>query len=186
MFEDLTGKLLLAMPGMGDDRFAFTVIYICAHSDEGAMGLVVNKPVVDVVFDDMLDQLDIEKSDDAIDMCVYAGGPVEPGRGFVLHTPDYEDTDATLEVDAEFSMTATLDVLEDMAAGDGPKTSLLALGYSGWGPGQLEDEIMANGWLTCAASYNLVFHLDDADKWTGALKTLGVDPLMLSAQAGHA
>ncbi len=186
MFEDLTGKLLLAMPGMGDDRFAFTVIYVCAHSDEGAMGLVVNKPAVDVSFDDMLDQLDIEKSDAAGDMSVYAGGPVEPGRGFVLHTPDYKDSDATLSVTPDFAMTATLDVLEDLAAGDGPKTSLLALGYSGWAPGQLEDEIMANGWLTCAATYDLVFQLDDADKWTGALKTLGVDPLMLSAQAGHA
>ncbi len=186
MIDDLTGKLLLAMPGMGDPRFAFTVIYICAHSDEGAMGLVVNKPAPDVAFDDMLAQLDIRRVETAAPLVVHAGGPVEQGRGFVLHSPDYDDDETTLVVDNAFAMTATLDVLEDLAAGFGPKTSLLALGYAGWGPGQLEDEIMANGWLTCAASHDLVFHMEDPDKWTGALKTLGVDPLMLSAEAGRA
>ncbi len=186
MSDDLTGKLLLAMPGMSDDRFAHTVIYMCAHSEDGSMGLVVNKPAADLNFSDMLKQLEIVPADGLRDIRVYAGGPVEQGRGFVLHTPEYGDGPGTLKVDDQFGMTATLDVVEDLADGNGPQESLLALGYAGWGPGQLEDEILQNGWLTCPASYDLVFNEGDADKWSAALKSIGVDPLLLSADAGHA
>ncbi len=186
---DLSGKLLIAMPGMGDPRFEKSVIYMCAHTPEGAMGLIINKPAPDLRLKDLLTQLGIKQGDGARDIRVHFGGPVEHGRGFVLHSPEYRsrsDTVPTLEVDDAFGMTATLDVLEDMAHGRGPAQSLLALGYSGWGPGQLEGEIKENGWLTCNASPEIVFAAKNTSKWGQALKTLGVDPLSLSAAAGRA
>ncbi len=182
----LTGQLLIAMPGMLDPRFAHSVVYLCAHSPEGAMGLILNKPVADLSLGELLAQLEVAVTDDFRRGAVHFGGPVEQGRGFVLHSPDYESPVATLQVDASVSMTATMDILEEIGAGRGPQRRLVALGYAGWGPGQLEGEIQANGWLTCEASPELVFDTRDAAKWTEALKSLGIDPLLLSAEAGHA
>lgn len=182
----LNGKLLIAMPGMGDPRFDRSVIYMCAHSEDGAMGLIVNKPAPDLNFIDLLEQLELNPSDEARQIRVHVGGPVEHGRGFVLHSPDYKSKEATLQVDDDFGMTATLDILEDISNGEGPQNCLLALGYAGWGPGQLEDEIQANGWLTCAASHDLVFGEGDGEKWTAALASLGISPSFLSASGGTA
>jgi putative transcriptional regulator len=183
---DLSGKMLIAMPGMGDPRFERSVIFMCAHSDEGAMGLIVNKPATDLSLSNLLRQLDIDQSPQARDIRVHFGGPVENSRGFVLHSADYQSRQATLRVDDRFGMTATLDILEALALGEGPAQSILALGYSGWGPGQLESEILRNGWLTCEATDALLFSPDNAAKWDMALRSLGVDPLLLSASAGRA
>lgn len=182
----LAGQLLVAMPGMGDPRFDRAVIFLCAHSEDGAMGLIVNKPAEDVRFSDLLDQLSISPAPDTRDVRVYSGGPVEHGRGFVLHSADYTSNRSTLRVNDRFGMTATLDILEDIARGFGPAQSLLALGYAGWAPGQLEDELGRNGWLTCAAAPEIVFSRNDGGKWGAALRSLGVDALMLSADAGRA
>lgn len=183
---DLSGKLLIAMPGMGDPRFDRSVIFVCAHSEDGAMGLIVNKPAPDLRFEALLEQLGIVQTGRARPIRVHFGGPVEHARGFVLHSADYGGEGKTLRVDERFGMTATLDVVEAIARGAGPSASLLALGYAGWGPGQLEDEIGRNGWLTCDAAPDLVFSDHDERKWQRALKTLGVDPLSLSAVAGRA
>ncbi|MDA8584960.1 YqgE/AlgH family protein [Rhodobacteraceae bacterium] len=181
----LDGKLLIAMPGMGDPRFEKTVIFMCAHSDDGAMGLIINKPAPDLEFSDLLAQLEITTVTPKRDIRVHLGGPVEHGRGFVLHSDDYHSEHSTLQVSKGFGMTATLDVLEELARGDGPASALLTLGYSGWGPGQLEAEILSNGWLTCDAPADIVFG-DAEDKWTAALKSMGVDARMLSSEAGRA
>lgn len=183
---DLTGKLLIAMPGMGDPRFDRSVIFICEHSPKGAMGLIVNKPIPDLPFPKLLEQLDIAVGPGARQIRVHFGGPVENGRGFVLHSASYPGSEGTLRVDDRFAMTATLDVLEDISAGEGPDQALLALGYAGWGPGQLEDEIAQNGWLTCDASPEIVFAADDATKWERALRTMGIEALTLSSAAGRA
>ena len=183
---NLAGKLLIAMPGMGDPRFEHSVIFLCAHSDDGAMGLIVNKPAADLSFSQLLDQLGIPHGEGSRDIRIHLGGPVEHGRGFVLHSGDYHGQGTTMKVDARFGMTATLDVLQALAEGEGPEQSILALGYAGWGPGQLEDEILGNGWLTCEATEALVFGAAVAGKWEGALKTIGVNPLSLSAAAGRA
>ena len=182
----LAGKLLIAMPEMSDPRFANTVIYMCAHSDEGSMGLIVNKPQSRVSFAQLLAQLEIAKTADTPDITVHIGGPVEQQRGFVLHSNDYAAAEGTLRVDDTFHMTATLQVLEDIAKGAGPATALLAMGYAGWGPGQLDFEITQNGWLTCAADAAVVFGKDNDAKWQAALKLLGIDPLLLSATACNA
>lgn len=183
---NLTGKLLIAMPDMSDPRFAKTVIFMCSHSDEGAMGLIINKPQPQVSFGQLLDQLDIPKTDAVSNAPIYFGGPVERQRGFVLHGNDYSASTGTLNVDETFRMTATLEVLEDMAKGEGPDLSFLTLGYAGWGPGQLEFEITQNGWLSCAPTIDVVFGTPDGEKWTAALKLLGIDPLLLSSTAGRA
>lgn len=183
---DLSGKLLVAMPGMGDPRFEKCVIFVCAHSDDGAMGLIVNKPAPEVQFSDLLDQLNITDVAGGANIRVHFGGPVEHGRGFVLHSADYATGGTTLQVDERIGMTGTLDILEDIARGSGPSQSILALGYAGWGPGQLEEEILQNGWLTCDAPLDLIFSGDNDAKWGGALRTLGVDPMTLSAVAGRA
>jgi len=182
----LDGKLLIAMPSMGDSRFEHAVIYMCAHSGDGAMGLIVNKPAKGLNFDDLLGQLNIkcDRPIEGVDVCY--GGPVEFGRGFVLHSRDYSSENSTLLVNDEFGMTATLDILEDISNGTGPDACLLALGYAGWGPGQLEGEIRANGWLTCDAQQDLVFSVDYDGKWKAALDLLGIDPRMLSAAGGTA
>jgi putative transcriptional regulator len=174
------------MPGMGDPRFERSVVYMCVHSPREAMGLIVNKPAGGLGFRDLLAQLDIAAGPDCPDHKVHFGGPVEHGRGFVLHSTDYSANSSTLRVDDRFGMTATLDVLEDMARGMGPARAMLMLGYAGWGPGQLESEIAQNGWLTADATPDLVFGADDGGKWARALATLGIDPLVLSAAAGHA
>lgn len=182
----LHGQLLIAMPGMGDPRFARAVIYLCAHSADGAMGLVVNKPAPDLDFAALLRQLDIEVADAPRTRRVHFGGPVECGRGFVLHTQDYAVEGASLKVNGAFAMTATVEILKDMARGAGPDRALLALGYAGWGPGQLEAEIQANGWLTAAADPDVVFGTSDDAKWAEALKTLAIDPRLLSGGGGRA
>jgi putative transcriptional regulator len=161
---DLTGKLLIAMPGMGDPRFAHAVIYMCAHSEDGAMGLMINKPTDDLSLRDLLEQLSIKATPDTRDIRVHFGGPVEHGRGFVLHDYGYHSSISTLDVNDDFAMTATLDILEDLADGRGPGKALMALGYAGWGPGQVEAEIAENGWLICEADHGLVFQTT-----TGAL-----------------
>lgn len=150
------------------------------------MGLIVNKRTDDMMLSELLEQLSIEFSSAELDIGIHFGGPVEHGRGFVLHSSDYTSSISTLEVSEEFRMTATLDILEDIAEGDGPELKLMCLGYSGWGPGQLEGEIAQNGWLTCDASLDLVFGHPDEDKWKAALKSIGIDALMLSSEAGHA
>lgn len=183
---NLCGKLLIAMPGMSDPRFEKSVVYICAHSDDGAMGLIINKPMPDVALEDLLKQLSIEDADRGANVPVYFGGPVEVGRGFVLHSAEYHLKDFTIKVDDQFAMTATRDVLTDIVEGTGPATRLLALGYAGWGEGQLEGEIQQNGWLSCDAVPDVVFEVPARDKWTAALKLLGVDALTLSATAGRA
>ena len=181
----LTGHLLVAMPSMRDPRFARTVIYLCAHSSDGAMGLVVNRLIGSITFPDLLEQLGIDNSDVDKEIRVHFGGPVESGRGFVLHSSDYEQ-DATLQVSEKVGLTATVDILRDLAAGGGPRLSLLALGYAGWGPGQLDSEIQANGWLHVAADEGLVFDDELDRKWERAFGKLGFDLSMLSGDAGHA
>lgn len=184
---DLTGQLLIAMPGMGDPRFDRSVVLMCAHSGDGAMGLIVNKPLPELGFRDLLRQLRVPGADHpAAEIRVQFGGPVEHGRGFVLHSDDYAATGSTLHFRGGYGMTATLDILEHIARGDGPSRAFLALGYSGWGPGQLEAEIARNGWLTAEASPEIVFGADNAGKWGKALKSLGIDPILLSSDAGRA
>ncbi|WP_170332470.1 YqgE/AlgH family protein [Ruegeria arenilitoris] len=183
---ELTGKLLIAMPGMGDPRFDHSVVYMCSHGDDGAMGLIINKPS-DLRVKTLLGQLNIPCQIPVVgERLVHFGGPVEMSRGFVLHSSDYEANLHSMQITDDFSMTATLDVLEDVAAGRGPLNSMLMLGYSGWGPDQLEDEIAMNGWLTTEATPKLVFDVPDDEKWAAALASLGVDPLTLSASAGRA
>jgi putative transcriptional regulator len=181
----LAGKLLIAMPGMGDPRFEKSVILVCVHSRTEAMGLIVNKPAPGLSFRELLSQLEITPGARA-DMRVHVGGPVEHGRGFVLHSQDYTSNASTVPVPGGYALTATLDVLEDVARGFGPVRAMLALGYAGWGPGQLEREIAQNGWLTCDARQDLVFGPDDGGKWEAALRSMGIDPLTLSAAAGRA
>ena len=181
----LTGQLLIAMPNMRDPRFARSVIYVCAHNAEGAMGLVVNRLVGSVTFPDLLEQLSIEGGTACEEIRVHFGGPVESGRGFVLHSGDYSH-DSTLQVDEKMALTATVDILTDIAQGRGPRCSLLALGYAGWGPGQLDSEFQANGWLSVAADETLVFDDDLNSKWERAIGKLGIDVSSLSGEAGHA
>ncbi|HEY4135618.1 MAG TPA: YqgE/AlgH family protein [Alphaproteobacteria bacterium] len=181
----LAGQLLIAMPQMTDPRFAHAVIYLCAHNADGAMGLVLNKGVERPSFPDLLNQLKIVPAEKADPINVLFGGPVETGRGFVLHSADYLQ-DATLLVDHHVGLTATLDILKEIAAGGGPRRKLLMLGYAGWGPGQLDAEIQANGWLNAPADEGLIFDHDLDTKWDRALAKLGVDGAMLSGDAGHA
>ncbi|MEL7465865.1 MAG: YqgE/AlgH family protein [Pseudomonadota bacterium] len=182
----LSGKLLIAMPGMSDPRFDRSVVYICAHSDDGAIGLVVNRRADNVTQRDLFKQLDISTDPEREASWVHYGGPVEMGRGFVLHSADYHLEEATLEVDNAFSMTATIEVLKAIAAGEGPRRAMIALGYAGWDGGQLEGELQRNGWLTCDADEEIVFGRANDDKWEAALAKLGVDPRMLSAEGGSA
>ena len=184
--KSLTGQLLVAMPQMTDPRFTRAVVYVCAHSEEeGAMGLVVNKLLASLTMDELLTHLKLEANESGLDRPVHFGGPVEPGRGFVLHTADYRE-EATLLVGDGFAVTATLDILRAIGKGEGPRRSLLALGYAGWAPGQLDAEMQANGWLSVPADSDLVFDDDFEAKWQRALAKLGVDLSMLSTDAGHA
>jgi putative transcriptional regulator len=190
--HSLRGQALIAMPNMGDPRFEKSLIYICAHSSEGAMGFMVNRTLDRPDFPDFLEQLGIitEREKASLptpvrDCELFSGGPVEPGRGFVLHSPDYH-SESTLKVDSEISLTATLEVLRAIATGNGPHSAIIALGYSGWAGGQLEEEIAANGWLTAQCGSDLIFASDHDLKYERAMRVLGVDPLLLSSQAGHA
>lgn len=189
----LDGQCLIAMPGMADTRFSRSVVYVCAHSEDGAMGIIVNKPVADLSMPDLLIQLDIASESDAIrlreqvgHMPVLMGGPVDAKRGFVLHTADFFLESATLPIDDGICLTATLDILRAIAIGSGPESAVLALGYAGWGAGQLESEIQANGWLHCAADPALLFDDGIETKYTRALGKIGIDPAFLSREAGHA
>lgn len=188
----LDGQVLVAMPTMEDDRFARTVIYVCAHSAEGAMGIVVNKPAPHISFPDLLVQLEVITEGEEIRLPertgaiqVLRGGPVESGRGFVLHSADFTIEDSTLPIDDGICLTATLDILKAIARGDGPERALLALGYAGWAPGQLETEIQANGWVTVPADRGLVFGEEAEMKYERALAKIGVDLGKLSTEAGH-
>ena len=184
--KSLTGQLLIAMPQMMDPRFARSVVYVCAHSeDEGAMGLVVNKLLASLTMEELFSHLKLDASVLGGARPVHFGGPVEPGRGFVLHTADYRE-DATLVIGDGFAVTATLDILRAIGRGGGPSRSLLALGYAGWAPGQLDAEMQANGWLSVSADSDLVFDADFEAKWRRALAKLGIDLTMLSTDAGHA
>jgi putative transcriptional regulator len=189
----LDGQLLIAMPVMSDRRFARSVIYMCAHSAQGAMGLIVNQRAPHISFAELLGQLSIESdpSPEAprprpIDVDVHVGGPVETGRGFVLHSSDYFADDSTLTIDEDVSLTATVDILRAIAGGKGPTRAMLALGYAGWRPGQLEDEIQANGWLNCPSDLDLLFDRNLDQKYEQALSKLGIDPSHLVSDAGHA
>lgn len=181
----LGGKLLVAMPNMGDSRFEKSVIYVCSHSDKGAMGLILNKPASHISFTELLTQLEISV-DSPQSIPINKGGPVETGRGFVLHSADYYTVDSTMQVTPNIGLTATLDVLRAIANGRGPRKAMLALGYAGWSPGQLEEEILSNGWLHCDADEQLVFGENQDHKWTAALMKLGIDPSRLMTEAGHA
>ena len=169
----LAGQLLIAMPGMRDERFAHSVIYMCAHSEEGAMGLVLNQVLESLSFSELLSQLGIEDETPETEIPVHFGGPVEAGRGFVLHTTDFKQ-DATLEVDGEIALTATIDILKAMSRGSGPRRHLLALGYAGWGPGQLEFEVERGDWLYAPADEALVFGADQKTKWRRANDKAGL------------
>ncbi|WP_342643015.1 YqgE/AlgH family protein [Rhodoligotrophos ferricapiens] len=189
----LDGKMLIAMPSIGDERFARSVVYICAHSPEGAMGIVVNKPASHITFPDLLERVNILPAEERISLSdeirskpVQFGGPVESGRGFVLHTSDYFASECTLSIDDGVGLTATLDVLRAIAQGRGPRRAMFALGYAGWGPGQLERELHQNGWLHCEPDEDLLFAPDLASKYDRAMRKIGVDPRLLSAEFGHA
>ena len=185
----LDGQILIAMPGMQDPRFHRSLVYLCAHSADGAMGLIVNKRADDLKLKDLFGRLGIPIGDGPGELArtpVHYGGPVEMGRGFVLHSSDYHSDDATMQVDDATSMTATLDILHAMATDRGPDRAIIALGYAGWAPGQLEAELQANGWLACAADENLLFGPDEDTKWDRALAKLGVHPAMLSPTGGRA
>jgi len=181
----LVGHLLVAMPGMADPRFAKTVIYVCAHSEEGAMGLVINQAMDEISMPELLNQLEIPATPSTENIKIQLGGPVEQGRGFVLHSPEYVH-ESTLVVDSHVALTGTLDILKDIAHGAGPKRTLLVLGYAGWGPGQLDSEILQNGWLSVEADPEIVFANDLDAKWKGAINKLGIDLSLLSETAGHA
>jgi putative transcriptional regulator len=182
---DLTGKLLIAMPFLSDPRFSHTVIYICGHDAQGAMGLIINKGLPTVTFEELLAQMEVDISVVENQIPIHYGGPVEIGRGFVLHSTDYL-SESTVMIENGFAMTATFDILRAMATNEGPQQSLLALGYVGWGSGQLEHEIQENGWLTIDATAELIFGSDLENKWRQALATLGIDPAGLSFEIGHA
>lgn len=181
----LAGHLLIAMPGMQDPRFDHTVVCLCAHSSDGAMGLIVNRPLAGMEFDELLRQLAIEPVPPQRRIRMVSGGPVEGGRGFVLHSDDWS-TEGSLPVMPGLALTASLDILKAIAGGGGPKAGVLALGYAGWAPGQLEDEIQRNAWLSVPADEALVFGDDTSRTWDAALAKLRVDPALLSASAGHA
>jgi putative transcriptional regulator len=189
----LDGQILVAMPTIRDDRFSRTVIYLCAHSSEGAMGIVINQPAPHIDFGDLLVQLEVIPDNKLIELPlrvgevkVLKGGPVETGRGFVLHSADFFIENSTLPIDNGICLTATLDILKAIARGQGPESAVLALGYAGWAPGQLESEIHANGWLNCDADPELVFSTRAELKYESALRKIGIDPAKLSSDAGHA
>lgn len=181
----LGGQILIAMPSLLDPDFARSVICLCAHSSEGAMGIVLNQPIEALSFDELLKQLELEPVPPQRRIRLHQGGPVEGGRGFVLHTTDWS-SDGSLHVNGDVALTASIDILKAIAGGGGPRLGLLALGYASWGPGQLEDEIQANSWLSVPPDEGLLFDEDAADKWRQALAKLKVDPLLLSGVAGHA
>jgi putative transcriptional regulator len=183
----LTGQLLIAMPAMRDPRFTRTVIYMCVHNDQGAMGLVINRLVGSIKFADLLEELDLKSPpvDSSHFPTIHFGGPVETGRGFVLHSDDYLRDDS-MPLDDGLALTATVDILRDIALGSGPDKAILALGYAGWGPGQLDGELQENSWLSVESDLDLLFGSALDDKWEQALAKLGISASLLSSDAGHA
>ncbi len=189
--NSLEGQILIAMPNMSDERFAHSIIYICAHSEDGAMGIVLNKPAPNIRFEDLLVQLEIVDESEIIDIHsreihVLKGGPIEPGRGFVLHSSDFIISNSSLHIDKNIYLTATMDILRAIAQGRGPRLATFALGYAGWQSGQLESEIASNSWLNCMPDQSLLFDHDMDSKYKRALELLGIDPARLSVEAGHA
>jgi putative transcriptional regulator len=192
-WQSYEGQFLIAMPSLRDGPFARSVVYMCAHREDGAMGIVINQRAEEIEFSRLLVQLDVVGEAEAIrlpasaeHMRVLRGGPVDTGRGFVLHSGDYRAAESTVPIGGGVCLTATLDILKAIARGDGPASAILALGYAGWAPGQLESEIQGNGWLHCAPDSDLIFGTDIGGKYGKALKKLGVDVGMLSSEAGHA
>ncbi len=181
----LDGTLLLAMPTINDPRFDRSVIYVCTHDEQGAMGLVINQFSDNLSFPEFLEQLNIDVNDDIADIPIHTGGPVEPGRGFILHSADFAQ-DSTLIISETIALTATVDILKAMAKGEGPKHQFLALGYSGWGPGQLESEIKENAWLTAEADEEIIFNTELEQKWPRTMAKLGINVSMLSPETGSA
>lgn len=181
----LTGQLLVAMPTMPDPRFAHAVIYICSHGPQGAMGLVVNRLYGEISFQSLLEQLKVKAPGETPELPVHFGGPVETGRGFVLHSSDYL-REGTMRVDDNVALSATIEILQEIAEGRGPANVLMALGYTGWEAGQLDAEMQANGWLVAPADDEILFDRDTETKWERALAKIGIAPSMLSAEAGHA
>lgn len=193
--SSLTGKLLIAMPAMPDPRFAHSVVFLCAHSSDGAMGLIVNRPLPDLTLRGLVEHLDLPLGqahaglgvqETGLDGPIHFGGPVETGRGFVLHSPDYFTHDGSVQVTDGLVMTTSRDILADMVRGQGPHSAITALGYSGWGAGQLETELQAGGWLLADGTPQIVFNTPDTAKWSKALSGIGVDPKLLSATTGRA
>jgi putative transcriptional regulator len=182
----LEGKLLIAMPGMADPHFEKSVIFVCAHSADGAMGIIINKPVAGLSFHDLISKLELKVTRETPNFPVLYGGPVETGRGFVLHSGEYESSEATLPVSEDVSLTATLDILRAMADGRGPHHAIFALGYAGWQAGQIEDEIRRNGWIHCDSDPDILFDQELDAKWATALRKLGINASGLSAHTGHA
>lgn len=184
---ELAGKVLIAMPGMQDPGFAHSVVLICAHGPESAMGLIINKPSADLDFHNLLKHLGIAPTASARPISVRQGGPVERGRGFVLHSPDWQGGETpVMELPGGLRLSVSLDILEALARGAGPEQALLALGYAGWGAGQLESEILRNDWLIADAGPELIFDPVDGGKWGRAMRMNGIDPLTLSPVAGRA
>lgn len=183
---DLTGKLLIAMPGIGDDRFSNALILICAHAEDFAMGLVLNKPMSGITLQDLLEQLDVETAAPLPGINVLDGGPVGRDRGFVLHSEDFNCSEATMQINHDICLTATRDALYALASTKPPERAVLALGYAGWGPGQIEAELMENAWLVCDYDRNLVFEQNHDEKWSGALDQLGISPAFLHTDGGRA
>lgn len=189
----LKGQILIAMPSMEDSRFHRTIIYICEHSAQGTMGIILNRPMQSMTFVDVLQQVRVLDEDDNVllpsaiqSIMVHKGGPVETGRGFVLHSSDYHINGSTHRIKDTISLTETLEILKAIARGDGPKHAFLALGYAGWAGGQLEAEIQQNGWLHGEATYGLLFGDDFEVKYDEALSNLGINPILLSSSSGHA
>lgn len=189
--QDLTGRILIAMPSMSDPRFERSVVLICEHSEKGAMGLVLNRPLPELGFEGLMEQLGIEGDGDPHSIPVHFGGPVEPGRGFVLFrvAAEIEEADGQMRISSTLAMSTTRDILEDIVQGRGPEHAVLSLGYAGWAPGQLEAEMLANGWLSGIdgdQAADIIFGTDNELKWPRALERQGVDPRLLSSSAGHA
>lgn len=189
----LDGQFLIAMPGMKDPRFERAVILMCAHSQDGAMGIVLNQPNREINFGDLLGQLEVLDEEEILPLAdelavkpVHIGGPVDSSRGFVLHSADYTAHESTLQIKSGICLTATMDILRAIAQNEGPEHSFLALGYAGWAPGQLERELSENGWLNCALDMDLIFNGEFDDKYDQALALLGIDPSFLTCEAGHA
>ncbi len=182
---NLTGKIIVSMPSLEDERFFKTVIYMCAHSSEGSMGIIINKKIDYDLYPDLLEQLGIDKPLDKKKLFIRYGGPIESGRGFVLHSDDMIRKE-TLNIDKGIALTSTSEFFDDLSLGKGPKNSILALGYAGWGPGQLEVEIMQNSWMTLSVDSSFLFDEEVSGKWVKAYKLLGVDPNNLSFHSGRA